>query len=176
VLADSTPAPISSPATTPLSSFKSVYRETGSTIKSDNGITRAEAVFYIFLYLGYKPEAENIKTNFSDDSNIPINMKKFIRTAVDKNIIHGYPDNTFRADEKMTRQSLVVMLMNAFNFKNNSTPVTFSDKDSIDQWAFDSIQTAVSLEIVCGYPDNTFRPKKEISREEIAVILTRAFN
>jgi len=48
----------------------------------------------------------------------------------------------------------------------------FSDIDSIEERK--TVQKAVSLGIIEGYPDNTFRPEENVTRAECAVMLYRA--
>ncbi|WP_256759455.1 S-layer homology domain-containing protein [Cohnella sp. WQ 127256] len=42
-------------------------------------------------------------------------------------------------------------------------------------WAEDEINSMAQLGLVKGYSDNTFKPNKEVTREEFAAIITRAF-
>ncbi|WP_020620596.1 S-layer homology domain-containing protein [Paenibacillus daejeonensis] len=50
--------------------------------------------------------------------------------------------------------------------------VSFTDVER--HWAFGDIQRAVSLGLVNGYEDGTFRPDQRISRAEFAVLVSRA--
>ncbi|MGI2295304.1 S-layer homology domain-containing protein [Paenibacillus sp. GXUN7292] len=55
---------------------------------------------------------------------------------------------------------------------DDSNEVTFVDVTK--HWAEESIQQAVVLGFVNGYPDGTFRPNAEITRAEFIVMLTKA--
>ncbi|MEW6572234.1 MAG: S-layer homology domain-containing protein [Bacillota bacterium] len=49
-------------------------------------------------------------------------------------------------------------------------------KDITKHWARQNIEYLVSRGIIKGYPDNTFKPERNITRLEFAVILARAAN
>lgn len=53
-------------------------------------------------------------------------------------------------------------------------PVAFTDINSVP-WAADSIKALIDEGIISGYPDNTVKPEKTITREEFASLLIRAF-
>ncbi len=53
-------------------------------------------------------------------------------------------------------------------------PVTVSFNDLAGHWAKDSVLQLVYLDIIKGYPDNTFLPDNKITRVEATAILARA--
>ena len=72
-------------------------------------------------------------------------------------------------DKPITRAE-VVALMDVF-LENKVSPSSLTDING--QKFKDSILKAYHAGIITGYPDNTFRPNKRITRAEIAVILER---
>ncbi len=50
----------------------------------------------------------------------------------------------------------------------------FADASEISPWAAESVASAVSAGLVRGYPDNTFRPGRTVTRAECAVLVYRA--
>jgi hypothetical protein len=109
-----------------------------------------------------------------DDDQLPEWAKGYIKAVSQKSIIKGYPDNTFKPADKLTRQELVVMVINAFKFVEDAKELEFSDKGQIGDWAKEAIETAVHLEILSGYPDNTFRVGNTITRAETFAVLAKA--
>jgi hypothetical protein len=91
-----------------------------------------------------------------------------------KGILAGYPDGTFKPDNKITRAEFAKIATLALKAPavNPSRP-TFSDYTPGD-WFFGSVETAVYAGLVKGYEDGTFRPNALISREEAATILERS--
>lgn len=53
---------------------------------------------------------------------------------------------------------------------------SFAMNDINEHWAKDSINKLVKEEVIKGYQDNTFRPDKKITREEVSELIYRYFN
>ncbi|MDW7669398.1 MAG: S-layer homology domain-containing protein [Bacillota bacterium] len=96
---------------------------------------------------------------------------EFLRDIFDRNIIFGYPDRTFRPNNKVTRGEFAAMIIRTFEID----PIEGSlFDDTSDNWAESSINGAVGRGIITGYEDNTFRPNAPITREEMAAMISRA--
>jgi hypothetical protein len=91
----------------------------------------------------------------------------------DKGFISGYPDRTFRPNQAITRAEFTRVLTNALELtkKQPATP-TFVDVNSGD-WYYSCVETAAKSGLVKGYNNGEFGPNRNITRQEIAVILTR---
>lgn len=48
---------------------------------------------------------------------------------------------------------------------------TYTDSNKISDWSADHIEILTELGVITGYPDGTFRPAANITREEMAVML-----
>lgn len=145
-----------------------------NTYRPENLITRAEAAVLIVKMLGLDI-SENKNLDFDDNSTIPDWAVGYIKTAVDKDIIRGYEDNTFKASNQITRAEISVMVIKAL--EENQTAgdkLSFLDSDQIEIWAKGYIEKAYSLKIISGYPDNTIQSSKKVTRAETAVILSKA--
>lgn len=46
----------------------------------------------------------------------------------------------------------------------------------IPKWAVHSVETLHQVGIVTGYPDNTFRPDRVVTREEAAALIVQMLN
>lgn len=99
-----------------------------------------------------------------------------IGKAVEKGIVKGYPDGTFKPDKSVTRAEFAVMLMHAIEPTEDVAPLTFKDKNQIPSWAADEVAQAVELGIIKGYDDGTFRPNKTINHAEMLAMVVRASN
>ncbi|CAK4858134.1 unnamed protein product [Aphanomyces euteiches] len=97
-----------------------------------------------------------------------------IKLAVSKGIVKGYPDNMFKPDNAVTRAEFAVMLMNVLKPQGEGVELTFTDTAKIGTWGKKAVAQAVQAGIIKGYPDGTFRPNAEITRVEMAVMLTNA--
>ncbi len=92
--------------------------------------------------------------------------------AVEMDLINGYPDQTFRPNENITRAEFIKTLIVAFGMDVSSTPSVFIDDDN---WAEGYIQAAIEKGIInpSEYPENQFEPNRKITRREIAVMAVR---
>lgn len=86
-------------------------------------------------------------------------------------VVSGYPDGTFRPDNRITRSEFTVILVKAFALEPGNGKVF---ADTAGHWAKDSIAAAASYGIVNGYDENTFGPDDTITREQMAVMIVKA--
>ncbi|CEQ02956.1 S-layer-like domain-containing protein [[Clostridium] sordellii] len=89
--------------------------------------------------------------------------------------INGYPDNTFRQENKITRGEMATMLTRII-LDGKQVPITenkFNDISS-DYWAKNEVNYLASKGLLNGYEDGTFRPENPITRAEVATILVRS--
>lgn len=95
-----------------------------------------------------------------------------INNLVDKKIINGYEDNTFRPNGKITRAEFSKMIVLAKNI-SVSKENNFSDV-ATNHWAKEYINSLYNSNLITGYEDGTFKPEKNITYGEMATILVRA--
>lgn len=88
-------------------------------------------------------------------------------------VMKGYSDGTFRPEQNIIRAELVTLLVKAKGHLN----ATLSEKPFKDMpanhWAAGFASIAAAEGLVKGYPDGTFKPSKNVSRAEAAVIISR---
>ncbi|MFC5470135.1 cadherin-like beta sandwich domain-containing protein [Cohnella suwonensis] len=94
-----------------------------------------------------------------------------IRELIQSGAISGYPDQTFKPNNKITRAEFVSILVKAFKLK---APDSKTFADTTDHWAKDSIGSTAALGIATGDGEGNFRPDDPITREEMALIIVRA--
>jgi S-layer homology domain len=95
----------------------------------------------------------------------------FIKVLVEKGIIAGYPDGTFRPDQPVTRAEFAALLTKAFSLEPTRESRTFSDV-SPQLWAAPAIDKAYRAGFLAGYPNNTFAPSQTIVRIESLVAIS----
>jgi len=97
--------------------------------------------------------------------------EKDVKVASAKNIVKGYPDGTFKPDEKVTRAEFSKMIVNAFGLKDTGDkPMKFKDVTEKD-WYYGAVSTLYNLGIVNGKSEDKFDPNAPITREEMAKIM-----
>lgn len=89
---------------------------------------------------------------------------------MDTDLAVGYPDNTFRPDNPVSRAEFMAFTNRAFGFESEKT-VNYSDV-AANAWYAKEVAKAAAAGYIQGYPDGTMKPNAPISRQEAAVILT----
>ncbi|MCR8631346.1 glycerophosphodiester phosphodiesterase family protein [Paenibacillus radicis (ex Xue et al. 2023)] len=113
---------------------------------------------------------ENNKT-FADLANHW--AKEDIELLANKLVVDGVSDSRFEADRSITRAEFAALLVRSLAMDPAAIKASFSDVKDAD-WYAEAVATAVSAGIISGYEDGTFRPNKEITREEQAAMIIRA--
>ncbi len=110
-----------------------------------------------------------VKRSFKDITGhwAEANINKLANTGA----ISGYPDGTFRPDNSITRAEFATALVIAFKLEPRSGKV-FSDTSG--HWARDAISVAAAHGVVSGYDETTFGPDDLITREQMAVMISKA--
>lgn len=96
-----------------------------------------------------------------------------INTLKSLGIMNGY-DGRIHPDRVITRSEFAALITRAFNLKSGDTPVSFTDVGTEHEF-YDNIYTAASHGLINGFPDGTFRPDANITREQIVLIISRLY-
>jgi hypothetical protein len=91
--------------------------------------------------------------------------------CADNGLFNGTSQTAFSPDVTMTREMFVTVLYRLAGEPEVSGTADFTDAAAISAWALDAVLWASGNEIVSGYPDGSFQPQGEISREQMALIL-----
>lgn len=113
------------------------------------------------------------------DGNLPINLTDIpegevgdaIRNMVSRGILVGMTETEFQGEIGITRAMIGEVLMRMSKDKSLGD-APFSDVKPTD-WFYDSVRWGVKHNIFKGYPDGTFRPNQNVSRQEFATIISR---
>lgn len=103
-----------------------------------------------------------------------------VRTATYKSYLEGSDEGgkrVFKPDAKMTREEFVKVLANIAEKAGEEIKGTSTFKDvPSDRWSFGVIGWAQANGIVLGFEDNTFRPKEEMTREQMCKMIVEFAN
>lgn len=142
------------------------------TFRPERQVTRAEFAAMLARALGLqgKPDADSA---FEDADRIPAWAAASITAMAEAGIIMGYDDGTFRADRRIDRAEMTVMLARASGLKPESALAlsAFADREQIPDWAKTSIAAAVDAGIVQGKTGNRFAPGDVSKRAEAVVAI-----
>jgi len=88
-------------------------------------------------------------------------------------LIEGYPNGTFQPERALSRAELATLLVKSKGVEPSAvTDKTFKDMPP-SHWAARYVKGALTMGLVKGYPDKTFKPNNKITRTEGVVVLTR---
>ncbi len=142
------------------------------TFQPESPLTRAELAKIISLAFSFESKRSDPPL-FSD---IPDGFwaLPFIERLWKAQIIEGFPDGTFRAQDPVKRVELAAMLTRVINWPlvASSFPPTFTDLDS-RHWGFRYIETGAWQGAWDGYPNGSFQPDRYASRAEVAALIAR---
>jgi hypothetical protein len=98
-----------------------------------------------------------------------------VMRAVELGILSGYSDGTFRPMNNITRRDFAIMLAQALGHSNDE-PATSPFKDVADNdYGVSSIAYLYEQKITVGDDKGNFNPDDNITRQEAAIFLAKAF-
>ena len=138
------------------------------SIKADANLTRAEAASMLAKIMEIDIGNSQIDLKDIDKSW----AKNIIASLVEKNIMKGYEDGTFRPNQMITRAEFAEIIKN-IDLKNQAKSPFI---DISGHWAEEAINQAYANNRINGYEDGTFRPDNKITRAEAVKILNSVFD
>lgn len=100
----------------------------------------------------------------------------YVQDLVGKGVINGTSPTTFSPEKPLTRAEFAAMLTKTVLTANELADYNYkgSFKDvAVSHWANCYINWASEAGIVGGFPDGTFKPNQEVTRQDMTVMLTR---
>ncbi len=100
-----------------------------------------------------------------------------VNWGFENKIVAGTSENTFAPMDNLTREQLCVMLYNYTKHIGVKTEFadisSYSENETVSDWAKDAVSWAVGEKIVTGKGNNTLAPKDSASRAEAAAVIRR---
>ncbi|WP_454192521.1 cellulase family glycosylhydrolase [Paenibacillus sp. Marseille-Q7038] len=146
-----------------------------NTFKPADLITRAQ--FIKMLANAFKWQAEQDELVFTDNDEISAEAKDAIAQAVNRGVINGYGDGSFRPNQKITRTEMTVILARVLGIDSAAIEQTgFTDDATIPAWGKGTVEALHELGIVEGRSNNNFAPNDVPTRAEAIVVILRALD
>jgi parallel beta-helix repeat protein len=141
------------------------------SFKPEAKISRSE--FAAILAGAFNQPLKQARKIFSD---VPTGFwaAEAIAKAQQMGFIAGFPDQTFRPNDSLTRIQTIVALINGLELTGGdpSVLVVYSDRAQVPSYAVNAVATATQKRMVVNYPDVAeLRPMAEINRAEVAAII-----
>lgn len=138
----------------------------------DNKITRAELTKVAMKAFNLVDENMVVDSNPFPDVPATEWFAKYIKVAKDNKIVEGYSDGTFKPNDHINRVDALKILLAASGLTINPTVIApFPDVEK-NIWYTAYVYFAYEQGFISGYTDGTFGPGKDITRAEIAKIVT----
>ena len=109
-------------------------------------------------------------TNFTDVSGTHYAYKE-ISNLVEREVINGFTDGTFRPTKQVNRAEFA-----AFVARSLELPSATSNFKDVPKTAalYDGVSRAYKAGIIKGFSDGTFKPGTPVNRQDMAVMIDRA--
>jgi len=133
---------------------KSYIVQSKDNFKPDEDITKGELAMISNRYFAYGD------LDLLED-NLVLAQKK------------GYLSNA-KVGESVTREEVAILICKILSLQVlEGESTNFIDDSEISIWARDYVRTLEQEDILIGYPDNSFKPKKNVTKAEFVTILNR---
>ncbi len=101
-----------------------------------------------------------------------------IDACIGAGIVGGYPDGSYQPTMPVARDQMAVFIARAMAGGDDNVPAdpdtaTFDDV-ALDHWAFKYVESCVASEVVQGFDPVTYGPTVTVSRDAMAVFVSRA--
>ena len=101
-----------------------------------------------------------------------------VNWAASVGIVNGFEDNTFRANDPITREQMAAILYNYADYKGYDVSERadlsgYADADSISGWALDTLEWANAEGLITGMSADTIAPQGQATRAQVAAMFQR---
>jgi hypothetical protein len=152
----------------------------------DLSVSRQDAVIMAVRMMGLEDEALKNTTSYVLPFDVSDYAKPYIVEALNKQLLDLKEETDTASSSRQawgtvsaTREWIARLIVRAMGQQSladqlalQATP--FKDDKEISSWATGAINAAVSLHIVDGFEDGTFRPLGSVTRAQMAAFLSRA--
>lgn len=101
----------------------------------------------------------------------------YVAWAAQNGIVQGTTPTTFEPDRAVSREEMATLLNRYCQFAkitlDSSLTVTFTDQDTISEYAREAVQAMASAGLLVGTDNGAFAPKGTATRAEVATLLAR---
>ncbi|MGB5824477.1 MAG: S-layer homology domain-containing protein [Proteocatella sp.] len=143
--------------------------------KPDTAINREEFADYIVRALGLYREGAKLSENQNLFSDIDSSHPSFTSIAIasEYGIIHGYPGETFKPDNTITREEAMAMYARAmeivsFTKVDTNRILAYKDKTEVAPWAYESVEKTLGADVFKGRTKDKIEPKGTFTHAEAA--------
>lgn len=96
-----------------------------------------------------------------------------VNTLASRMILQGVNGVPFRANDAVSRAEVAEMVTRALGLLTDKSGASKFLDVTLTDWYFPSTSISVENDLIRGYEDNTFRPERSITRQEVMTIMAR---
>jgi hypothetical protein len=130
------------------------------------------SVFCFLPVIHTAASTQEVAPSFIDVDPAEPNLP-FINYLVNRQIVAGFPDGSYRPAEPLTRAQAAALMVRAAGLETGGVAVTSFSDVAADHWAFQVIGAAERAGYLKGFPDGTFRPDKNLTRAQGTALVLR---
>lgn len=147
------------------------------TYKPEQPVTRAE--FAAIIQKAFNQNrVRQLPTGGFRDIRSNFWAAQAITTAFETGFLSGYPDNTFRPNQQITKVQAVVSLASGLGLTGGDTAIlasSYTDANAIPTYAVSQVAGATQASVVVNYPDiRVFNPEVPLTRADAAAHVYQA--
>ncbi|OKH42976.1 beta-Ig-H3/fasciclin [Calothrix sp. HK-06] len=147
------------------------------TYKPEQPVTRAE--FAAIIQKAFNQNrVRQLPTGGFRDIRSNFWAAQAITTAFETGFLSGYPDNTFRPNQQITKVQAVVSLASGLGLTGGDTAILtsfYTDANAIPTYAVSQVAGATQASVVVNYPDiKVFNPEVPLTRADAAAHVYQA--
>ncbi len=139
-------------------------------------VTRAEFAADLARFAGIHAFYPTSGAAQFSDVDLSLETAPYIAWASDSGIITGFDDGIFCPDRTLTREQMAVMLARFYTLSDVTAVGStdgYADADAISPWAVNGTALCTALGLVQGDTQGRFLPQANLTRAQIAAILSR---
>lgn len=145
----------------------------------DEEVSRADFLVMLMKSVGVSGKEDHGATIFTDDDDIPDEIKGYVAEALSRGYIHGSYTSEgifFNPNGKISRAEAAVMINNILDADAPEIFPVFSDIASVPAWAKSAFYSLSSLGIFKGTGGGNISPDGTINRAQAAQIIYSMYN
>ena len=167
--------------------YEAVYYVTGKGLMIGTGdnlfspedpVTRAMFVTILGRMAENMGEATTGFSNPFEDVPADEWYTQYVAWGADKDIVLGYSETEFGPDDPVTREQMAALIIRFCEYLkidlDDSRSISFSDADSISDWAQDPVRKAAAAGLMQG-SEGMFFPESAATRAEIAQLFMNLY-
>jgi len=108
---------------------------------------------------------------FNDHDAIQPYAVDAVYKLVEMGVYKGYGEGHFAPQQVLTREEISALFSRVLGQAGLVNNAEFEDHHEIADWFEADVENLVNYGVINGYPDDSFRPKNDVTRAEAAVML-----